>query len=55
MTRGDDWQRIGWVLHVKDGAIFGAAVMMLIVEPMPPLRKSVEQYFAERARKTSAG
>ena len=25
VTRGDDWQPIGWVLHVQNGAIFGAA------------------------------
>ena len=25
VTRGDDWQRIGWVLHVQNGAILGVA------------------------------
>ena len=25
VTRGDDWQPIGWVLHVQNGAILGAA------------------------------
>jgi hypothetical protein len=25
VTRGDDWRPIGWVLHVQNGAILGAA------------------------------
>jgi uncharacterized protein DUF6789 len=29
VTRGDDWQRIGFALHVQNGAIFGAAYARL--------------------------
>ena len=29
VTRGDDWQTIGWVLHVQNGAILGAAYARL--------------------------
>ena len=29
VTRGDDWQRIGFALHVQNGAIFGAAYTWL--------------------------
>ena len=29
VTRGDDWQRIGFVLHVQNGAILGAAYARL--------------------------
>ena len=29
VTRGDDWQLIGWVLHVQNGAILGAAYARL--------------------------
>jgi hypothetical protein len=29
VTRGDDWQPIGWVLHVQNGAIFGVAYARL--------------------------
>ena len=29
VTRGDDWQPIGWVLHVQNGAIFDAAYARL--------------------------
>ena len=29
VTRGDGWQPIGWVLHVQNGAIFGAAYARL--------------------------
>src|ERR687895_2952089 len=29
VTRGDDWQPIGFALHVQNGAIFGAAYTWL--------------------------
>jgi hypothetical protein len=29
VTRGDDWYPIGWVLHVQNGAILGAAYVHL--------------------------
>ncbi len=29
VTRGDDWQRIGFALHLQNGAIFGAAYARL--------------------------
>jgi hypothetical protein len=29
VTRGDDWQRIGFALHVQNGAIFGAGYVRL--------------------------
>jgi hypothetical protein len=29
VTRGDDWQLIGWVLHVQNGAILGAVYARL--------------------------
>ena len=29
VTRGDNWQRIGFALHVQNGAIFGAAYARL--------------------------
>ena len=29
VTRGDDWRRIGFALHVQNGAIFGAAYTRL--------------------------
>jgi hypothetical protein len=29
VTRGDDWQRIGFALHVQNGAFFGAAYVRL--------------------------
>jgi hypothetical protein len=29
VTRGDDWQAIGFALHVQNGAIFGAAYAQL--------------------------
>ncbi len=39
----------------KYSALSNAKIERAGIEPMPPLRKAVEQYFAERARKTSAG
>ena len=38
VTRGDDWQRIGFALHVQNGAILGAAYARLKPSlPGPPV------------------
>jgi hypothetical protein len=37
VTRGDDWQRIGFVLHVQNGAMLGAAYARFSASlPGPP-------------------
>jgi hypothetical protein len=42
VTRGDDWQRIGFALHVQNGAIFGAAYARLKPSlPGPPVLRGL--------------
>jgi hypothetical protein len=42
VTRGDDWQRIGFALHLQNGAIFGAAYARLKPSlPGPPVLRGL--------------
>ena len=42
VTRGDDWRRIGFVLHLQNGAIFGAAYARLKPSlPGPPVLRGL--------------
>jgi hypothetical protein len=42
VTRGDGWQRIGFALHVQNGAIFGAAYARLKPSlPGPPVLRGL--------------
>jgi hypothetical protein len=42
VTRGDDWRRIGFALHVQNGAIFGAAYARLKPSlPGPPVLRGL--------------
>ena len=42
VTRGDDWQRIGFALHVQNGAIFGAVYARLKPSlPGPPVLRGL--------------
>jgi hypothetical protein len=48
MTRGDNWQPIGFALHVQNGAIFGAAYARLKPSlPGPPVLRGLSVALVE--------